>query len=220
VTAPVPSDFTFKDQRTYVHGSSLVESCWEIAAGCGGPAGWSAPRIDATFARMVYANGQYWIADSQEALPPRHRLSAFFRVFDAARSLWLGFEEAPERTIAQRRPTERRIEGCELSAPFSGRCLIDVGTTTVWLENILEANKRLHLMSVAERGVPAVLNAYMRRVPLPATPAAGVAVLDVENVSRKDSGTQIATLSRLRCAAVSAEAFEIAFLLKFGEAAA
>ena len=213
----VRSDFPFKDQRDYVHGSSLGETCWELAQSVIPAGEWDRPRLDATFSRLARTNGTLWVAGTQDDLPPRDRLSSWFRIFDPLRVIWIGFEEDPSSPIERRIPTSRRIEDCRLTGPFAGTCRIDVSSTTVLLENMLEANKRLHLQTVSERGVPAVLNAYMRRAPL--LPGDGFAEISIENMSQREMDGAIATLSRLHCPAVSPDPFEIAFMLKFEGAA-
>jgi hypothetical protein len=212
----VHSDFEFKDDRTYVHGSTLIEWCWRVARDQAGADRWSQPCVDATFTRWVHANGVFWTAEDAKSLPERQRLSALFRVYDARRAVWLGFEEQPEWVVERRVNTTRRIDDCRLLGSFSGSCLIDARSLPVLLENVLEANKRLHLLSVADRGRPAVINAYMRRFPLAPTGRDTPVRLDVENVSCKELGGTIATMNRLICSEVAPEPFEISYMLKFG----
>jgi hypothetical protein len=215
---PVVSDFEFKDDRSYVHGSTLVEWCWKVATEHGGAGAWPRPRVDATFVRWAWANGRFWLGRAQSDLPPRQRLSTLFHLYDVGRHLWLGFEEDRSLPVSRRVRTERRIEDCRLSEPFSGTCQISAATLTVLLENVLEANKRIHLMSVATQPAPSVINAFMRAFPLQPTRDEALVSLKILNTSRRQLGDSVATLARLTCAAIDPEPFEIAYVLRPSEA--
>jgi len=210
------SDFEFKDQRTYVHGSSLVEGAWKAAVSAQ-IGRWVRPRADATFIKPVTTNGHFHLATTKSGLPPADSLAAWFRISEGNESLWVGFVADETVTVNRRVATGRRIVNLTAVGPFAGHCLIGVSSTAELLENLIEANKQIHLTTVAATGVPAVVNAYMRGVPLLPVDGIHETAVAIANLAVRQAGAVTTTLNQITCPALQTDAFEIAYLLRFAE---
>lgn len=214
------TDFEFKDKRTYVHASTLLEELIKLVYGNIYPEEkWEEPKIDAKFHKSVLYNGILKLSENPDALPDYDLANSTFRFSDDNRSVSATFHENENMGIVRSIKTSYSVEDIVLEKDFSGLCKIDCSSRVSLVENIIEANKRIHLLTCKHRSSDVkVINLYMRKFPV-SLPVIGNIdygriLLKIENVSARQRDKSVVTLNSLYFPELEIERFEISFIVE------
>ena len=213
----VKTDFEFKGSRTYVHSSTLMEAlCRIIHAHFHGEEDWDRPSVDAQFHQEIIANGVMTVSEDRESLGGIKSPPAVMRFYDGIKSISAVFVPDPGAKVVRRIDPEYRIEGIALEEEFSGTCRIDGSSRVALVENVIEANKRIHLKTLEGRGTALkVVNLYVKRFPvgLPGSRGGEKLLLKIENQGVRRRGDSVATLNTLKFPEIQGDAFEMCFVV-------
>ncbi len=213
------TDFEFKDKRTYIHASTLLEELTKLVYVNFYPEEeWEAPRIDAKFHKSVLSNGLFKLTEDPVLLTD-DSVNAAFRFYNDDRSISATFHEDEDMGVVRRIKTHYTVEEIVLDKEFSGSCKIDCSSRVLLVENIIEANKRFHMLTFEDRNNDLkVINLYMRKFPisLPANEEIdnGRILLKVENISVRKHDSSVVTLNSLFFPELKMDRLEISYVVE------
>lgn len=210
------TDLEFKDSRNYVHSTTMLETlCGFIYGNIYPEDKWEMPKIDAKFHKEVLCNGKFLIAEDISKLPESGTASADFRFYDATRSIYAAFIEDKGISVTKRIKTNYRIEDIVLEKDFFGTCRIGCADRSAFTENVIEANKRIHLLTLRDKNkVLKVINLYMKKFPAFVPNEAKELLLKIENISVRQREGSIATLNSFYFPDVQSIRFEMAYVVE------
>ena len=209
------TDFEFKDNRNYVHSTTMIEDLCRLIYGNFYPESeWEMHKIDAKFHKEVLCNGKFLIAEDISELPESDTASADFRFYNATRSIYAAFVEDKGASVTKRIKTNYRVEDIVLEKDFSGTCRIGCPDRAAFVENVIEANKRMHLLTLKDKNKSLkVINLYMKKFPAFVPDEAKELLLKIENISVRQREGSLATLNSLYFPNVQSIRFEIAYVV-------
>jgi len=209
------TDFEFKDNRNYVHSTTMIEYLCRLIYGNFYPESeWEMHKIDAKFHKEVLCNGKFLIAEDISELPESDTASADFRFYNATRSIYAAFVEDKGASVTKRIKTNYRVEDIVLEKDFSGTCRIGCPDRAAFVENVIEANKRMHLLTLKDKNKSLkVINLYMKKFPAFVPDEAKELLLKIENISVRQREGSLATLNSLYFPNVQSIRFEIAYVV-------
>lgn len=192
-----PTDLEFKDQRQYIHSTTLVEHLLAVIEASFLPASeWENPVVSARFHRLAKTNGHFLFFDSFP-VNPAQAPAADFRFELGKKSYSVHFlDDGPG--VSKRAPSRLDIRNLRLTGSFAGSAEIGSSDRRTWVESLIEANKQIHLLTLgkAEKR-PQVLNLYMKGLPLINPTAGDTCHIVIENVGVRSHADSVATLNRL-----------------------
>ena len=214
------SDFTFKNGRDYIHSSTLIADAWRLINENRSSFGeWNSVVVDAKFPRISDSNGVYQISENVDKLTDINKASASFCFHDTQRRIYATFMADPSMPVSKRITVQPRIEDITSDGNFSGSGYADCTHLEAMLENVIEINKRLHLMTLSGRGDGLkVMNAYMKRFPILLKPDQNKEMsrvfLEIKNVGARYQDDTVSTLNTLIFPQLNKTRFQIAFLVR------
>ena len=210
------TDFEFKDNRNYVHSTTMIEYLCRLIYGNFYPESeWEMHKIDAKFHKEVLCNGKFLIAEDISELPESDTASADFRFYNATRSIYAAFVEDKGASVTKRIKTNYRVEDIVLENDFSGTCRIGCPDRAAFVENVIEANKRMHLLTLKDKNKSLkVINLYMKKFPAFVPDEAKELLLKIENISVRQREGSLATLNLLYFPDVQSIRFEMAYVVE------
>lgn len=210
------TDFEFKDSRNYVHSTTMLEDLCRLIYGNFYPESeWEMPKIDAKFHKEVLCNGKFLIAEDISELPCSGATSADFRFHDGNRIIYAAFIEDRGVIVTRRIKTNYQVEDIVLEKDFSGTYRIACADRVAFTENVIEANKRMHLLALKDKNKALkVINLYMKKFPAFVPGEAKELFLKIENISVRQREGSIATLNSLYFPDVQSIRFEISYIVE------
>jgi hypothetical protein len=207
----IETDFEFKDDRTYVHSSTICEflSSRVVPSFGMNPPG---TLLDARFHRAVVKNGIMHCQKVRNDSRLRFQVACEFRLVSGVQIFHVYFFEG-EAPVLHRVASNYIIEDLKLLSPYAGSCQIMVSDTRSLLENTIEANKRLHQNTFPQKELK-VMNLYMKGFPLGFVPKRkGKYTLEIRHVGSRVHKDGLATLNSFSFAELDIPAFEMCYLL-------
>jgi len=191
----IKSDFDFKDERRYVHSSTICDEI--INKVC--PTFYIDPKtavLDAKFHRFFNKNGTFLC---QEKPFNEHLIAsavAEFRLKTQNKTMYILLQDDGNE-ILKRTKSNYDVTDVKLLKPYSGSAKIFIDGYTQFFSNIIEANKRIHQMSILNDGAK-VANVYMKKLPLD-IPFNKIdhTIVSVENISIRKHSTGLLTLNKI-----------------------
>jgi len=215
------SDFVFKDERQYVHSSSQVEGLTSlIHSKIWMGQNWKNPKLDARFHSEIKKNGVFRLSENKALLVESESVASSFTFYDSKSCIYAVLTENMNDDILRRVRTNYKIDGIKLNDKFCGSCTIGCQTQKAFIENTIEANKRIHLETLNDRKKTlSVANMYIRRFPA-LFPVDGVKTLkevelQIQNISYRNQDESILTLNSLSFPEEKIDSFELAFIVHF-----
>lgn len=215
------TDFEFKDERQYVHSSSQIEGLISlIHSKIWIGQNWKNPKLDARFHSEIKKNGLFRLSENKALLVESKSASSSFTFYDSKSCIYAVLIENMNDDILRRVRTNYKVNEIKLNDKFSGSCTIGCHTQKAFIENTVEANKRIHLKTLNGRKKKmSVVNMYIRRFPV-FFPAEGVenlkeVVLQIKNISYRNQNDSILTLNSLCFPEEKIDSFEMAFIVHF-----
>jgi len=213
------SNFEFKGSRNYVHSSTLLEDLNKIVyAHFYQENKWQMPKIDAQFHKEILANGLFKLSENITDLKSDKNVPAVFKFYDHQKSISAIFIEQSKMEVDRRIETKYSIKDMVANGDFSCTCEINCSSLKAYIENVIEANKRLHLITLKDKGSNLkILNLYMKNFPA-SFPVDKVkdpnrVLLEIKNISARNRNDSIATLNSFSFPAVDMDPFEIAYVV-------
>ena len=210
------TDFEFKDNRNYVHSTTMLELLIKIIyKNYYAEDLWEMPKIDAKFHKEVLFNGNFVIAEDISEFPETGTASADFRFYDATRSRYAAFIEDKGISVTKRIKTNYRVEDIVLERDFSGTCRIGCEDRAAFIENVIEANKRMHLLTLRDQNKTLkVINLYMKKFPVFVPSEAKELLLKIENINVRQRAGSLATLNSFYFPDMQVVRFEMAYIVE------
>ena len=210
------TDFEFKDSRNYVHSTTMIEDLCGFIYGYIDPEDkWEMPKIDAKFHKEVLCNGKFLITENISELPEGGFASADFRFYDATRSTYAAFIEDKEISVTKRIKTNYRVEDIVLEKDYSGTCRIACSDRVAFTENVIEANKRMHLLTLKDKNKTLkVINLYMKKFPVFVPSESKELLLKIENINVRQREGSLATLNSFHFPDMQFVRFEMAYIVE------
>ena len=211
------TDFEFKDSRNYVNSATLLEQlCRFIYESFYPEDNWEMPQIDAKFHKEVLFNGRFLVSEDNANISEYSSASASFRFYDKGHSIMAVFTEDKEANVVQRIKTSYSVEDIIMERDFSATSKIGCNNRIAFTENIIEANKRVHLLTLKDRGTNLkVINLYMKGFPVyHYIEECDYLLLKIENISVRPRDSSLATLNSLYFPQLQSERFEMAYIVE------
>lgn len=211
------TDFEFKGERKYIHSSTLIETLSAIVDKHFYPReAWALPRVDGQFHREIQTNGILRVAGEGETPDAVGALPARFTFRDGSERFNALFVEEPDRAVNRRIEPVYSVHEIRADGEFAGTCVIDGSHRRALVENIIEANKRLHVMTLLDRGTQLkVANLYVKGFPISLpreqTEHSGSLLLDIRNRSTRHRADSLVTLNTLHFPEMDTGHFEMCF---------
>lgn len=211
------TDFEFKGDRQYVHSSTLIEAVSRIVDTHFLPQEeWFLPRVDGRFHQEIKTNGTLRVTREGEPLPEQGQAPARLRFHDKAESFNVIFLENRARKVRRRISPVYAVHEMTLEGQFAGTCTIDGSNRIAFVENIIEANKRLHVMTLQEEsGDFRIVNLYVKGFPVSFSPVKGQDAcrlkLHIRNTAIRSRADSVVTLNSLHFPQKEMDPFEVCF---------
>lgn len=216
----VKTDFEFKGKRNYVHSSTITEMLCNLVHTHFHPEReWEKPKVDAQFHKEVTSNGVIMLSEDRGQVTGEESPSAFLRFYDGKRSISAAlFQVQNAKVVRHITDPEYGIEGLTPEGEFSGTCHIDCSNRVALVENVIEANKRFHLLTLERKGTRLkVVNLYVKRFPvglsIMGSGGGGQVLLKIQNQGVRRQGDSVATLNTLQFPNIQEDVFEICFVV-------
>lgn len=203
------TNFTYKGSRTYIHSSSLSELvAEEIVPALGLKL--KDVKLDAQFHHVATKNGAIYCheeAHSDLDTAADFRLAALGKIF------YCYFVE--EGRAAEKSPNPQyTIENFECTSAYAGTCMIDTSTSLALLENVIEANKRLHLLAAPGKEMK-VSNLYMKKFPFEVVDkSAKLSELKIRHIGLRHHKNGIATINELFFTHIPKSTFQMCYYVE------
>lgn len=211
------TDFEFKDSRKYVNSATMLECLYRLVSEnyCNEEK-WEMPKVDAKFHKEVFCNGRFLLFSDDPDHSEYSSASANFRVYDNNFSIKAVFIEDSGIDVVQRIKTNYSVEDITMERDFSATCKIGCNNRIAFTENIIEANKMVHLQTLNDRGKNLkVINLYMKGVPVyHALKNCDYLLLKIENISARQRGNSVVTLNSLSFPQLHTQPFEISYIVE------
>jgi hypothetical protein len=211
------TDFEFKNERSYVHSTTMIEEVSRLVFNeiCSSIT-WNLPKIDAKFHRIIESNGTFIITDNTSLFTHCIEPSAEFKIYDINNSMNAFFIEDNKMIVVRKVRTEYSVENINFEGNFSGTCTINCSSRQVMTENIIEANKRFHQLSLEDKGSLKIVNLYLRRLPLDLPRSVALSrshlILKIQNIGARERDNSIATLNSLYFPELKSDRFELSYV--------
>ena len=219
MTEKLDTDFEFKNKRNYVHSTTFIEKfCKTIYATHIAEHNWHKPIVNAQFHRKLSSNGYYQIINDIDTDASDEPISASLNLEDREKNISAIFVEEKHKTITKQIHTDYSIQNIRLDKEFYGESIIRCKDWVGVLENIIEVNKRIHLMTLESRNrVLSVVNLYVKRIPV-YMPTKNENTIDpiklnIENIGVQYRKGSVATLNALYFTGFEDDRFEISFVV-------
>ena len=143
-------------------------------------------------------------------------VSADFRFYDGIHNITAVFVANEEANVVRRIKTSYSIRDVVLEKDFSGTCKIGCPNRAAFTENIIEANKRIHLLTLKDKKTDLkVINLYMKRFPVYLSiENYDYILLKIENISVRLRDGILATLNSLYFPQLQSERFEMVYTVE------
>lgn len=211
------SDFEFKDDRDYVHSSTMLEGLSRLIYEHFIPEDvWEKPIVDAKFHNPILFNGKFLISEDSSRFSENISVSADFRFYDGKHNITAVFIEDKGGNVVRRIKTNYSVEDIIIGRNFSGTCKIACPNRAAFTENIIEANKRIHLLTLKDKGTDLkIINLYMKRFPVyRSIENYDYILLKIENIGVRPRDDSLATLNSLYFPQLQLERFEMAYIVE------
>ena len=211
------SNFEYKNERKYVHSTTMISALRTIVHNSYYPEPeWEMTMIDARFHKQVHCNGDFYISEKRSDLDTIGEVAAEFRYYDKEHDISAVFVEQKDAMITNRVNVDYSVEGVVMDGDFSGTCIIDCSSTSNMVENIIEANKKIHQMTLKDKDNLQVVNLYMKKVPVSLSAFSisntQTVALKIENVGARIRDDSIATLNTLSFPGEKMSSFEMSYI--------
>lgn len=211
------TDFEFKDSRNYVHSTTMLECLYRlISENYYNDEKWEMPKVDAKFHKEVFFNGRFWLFYDDPDLSEYSSASANFRFYDKSFSIKAIFIEDRGIDVVRRIKTDYSVEDITMERDYSATCKIGCNNRIAFTENIIEANKKVHLQTLNDRGNNLkVINLYMKGAPVyHALQNCDYLLLKIENISARQRGNSVVTLNSLSFPQLHTDPFEVSYIVE------
>ncbi len=211
------TEFEFKDSRHYVHSTTMLECLYRLVSeNYYNEEKWEMPKVDAKFHKEVFFNGRFLLFSDEPDLSEYGAASANFRFYDKSFNIKAIFIEDRGIDVAQRIKTNYSVEDIVMERDFTATCKIGCNSRIAFTENIIEANKKVHLLTLNNRGKNLkVINLYMKGVPVShASKNCDYLLLKIVNMSARQRGNSVVTLNSLSFHELHTEPFEISYIVE------
>ena len=191
----VSTDFSFMDERNYVHGTTLLTAMLDLLEKeAQGPV--HLRRIK--FQKEIHTNCQI-IVSRDAALASQFKEVPCFMTCEVAGEPWVELlHETKERPVTARFKSAYRISDLNGDDKFGGTCRVECADRAEIIRTLVEANKRLHVASLPSgTSSPKVRMGYIEDWKVPAVGARLDSSLAVQNVIAKETSIGVTTLNRL-----------------------
>lgn len=211
------TNFEYKNDRDYVHSTTMIHALSKIIHNSFYPGKeWEVPMIDAKFHKPVHCNGEFFISEKRSDLD-KIAAAAEFSYYDTKHAISAVFVEDKDTRVVNRIKTDYSVEDLVVEGDFSGTCRIGCPNTNAMIENIIEANKIIHQITLKDKDSLRVVNLYIKKLPvfLPASgmPDSGKAQLKIKNIGARTRDDSVATLNSLSFPEICMDSFELSYVV-------
>lgn len=203
--------FACKDERSYIHSSTMCAFLGESVAPALGlqTAG---VQMDAQFYRVATKNGVMRCQEAPSDMRSNPAVAAEFRLVSDAGIFYVYFIEG-EAQVVTRVNAKYEISDFISEAPFSGSFRIGAANLLSIFENIIEANKRLHMATLHDNTIK-VINLYMKKFPLGFLYAQkGMLSLNVRHLGSRTHNDGIATINEFSFEELNIPPFQMCYFV-------
>lgn len=206
----IPTDFSYKGDRTYVHSTTMGEF---LSARVCPQLGLKATEVllDAQFHRVVTKNGVMRCLDAPNQLCTHAEIAAEFRLVSGAKTYHVYFIE-DDKPVESRIDPKYEIEDWQNPTPFEGTCRINISSTRAFFENTIEANKRLHQAAYANKLVK-ITNLYMKKVPLGIRSDDRLYTLKIRHLGARTHNDGLTTLNKFSFVGMDIPEFQMCYFV-------
>ena len=204
------TDFKFKDERCYVHSTSLMEGLWNNVF----------PQldmdpcdflVDAKFHKLINSNG-YFLIEKGNNIANIEQYSASFKIFNQSSLRYIYFKDEGIK-ILDTEISNITILNYQTNNKFSGKAIIKAYSLKEFIGNIVDLNKKIHLDSVIKKKVK-VINLYMKNIPALKEYNKNYIEIDIENVSIRNSDIGLVTLNKVNFKDFAAAPMFISYVMQ------
>ena len=212
------TDFEFKGERDYVHSTTMLEELTRLVYKNFYSEGeWEKSKIDAKFHKPVLFNGKFQISENRDELLEGNIASADFKFYDNKHKIEAQFVEDKNNKVTKSIKTNYSVEDVVVKSDFSGICRINCSSRTAMVENVIEANKRIHQITLNDKSNFKVINLYMKKFPVSLPifrlPNSDKILLKIENIGIRHRDDSVATLNSLYFPELKTDRFELSYIV-------
>ena len=205
------TNFTFKGSRKYIHSTSLCDFIVRGWCNFSGDELTNAS-ISIDIHEEARTNGKLIYFDSKQSIKEIGATCESEVLINEKVASYCYFIEEHSFPAKEDSPSYD-LSNFEIQSDFSGSCMLTVDSSLMLLENVVEANKRIHLMCL-DAGDYNVLNIYMKNFPFSILKLGGKQRLHVENRRKRPQMGGVATISDFWFELEPKKRFQISFYVR------
>ena len=209
------TSFDFVNDRSYVHSSTIIENiCKHVEPFFQKERDYPV-LMDIQFKQELKSNAKIVIFEKSQDISKIKNLSVDCKIYSEKLTLYIYLLEEKKSDVIFNTSLDYSIKEIKIDGNYSGSCVISGQSSIRLISNIIEANKLIHKLTYAKNEKLKIINLYMKKFPVNILRKNLTEVkilisnLNISNYHRND-----ATLNKIDLVDVSAQGFEIAFLVK------
>lgn len=206
--------FTFINNRTYVHSSSIIEYIWLSAKSYFSSYGKQYIFIDIRFHQVLTSNAKLIVFDKYQDYSKVSLLVSEGVLYTNDTKLYFYLFKDEANIIINNEYVEYSVQ-MDTNKNYGGSCVIGIIDIPSYIRNTIEANKRAHIMTFHNNKKLEIINLYMKKLPIN-IPYNNFDKINmhIENIGIRGHNNDIATLNKIKIVEFDGMQFDVAFLVK------
>lgn len=205
------TDFELKGKRMYVHSPTLCAYVCETFLQKLNFNGLNTC-IDAAFHTPITHNGTMLLRDVKLEQKECH-YAAEFKLHSGGETAYVYFKEQ-DIPVHRRVASSYAVRHFESTGELAATCMVKCDSIKCFMDNLVEANKRIHQVAFSGKRVK-VVNVYMKRVPVIFPEGIDWVQLDIQNIGSRTQGSSMITLNRIVINDFQCTPFEMSYLVEW-----
>jgi len=206
--------FSYTNNRTYVHSSSIIECIWLSVKSYFSSYSNQYIFIDIRFHQILTSNAKIIVFDTYQDYSKDSLLASEGVLYTNDTKLYFYLFKNEVDIIINNEYFDYSVQ-IDANKNYGGSCLIGAIDIPSYLKNVIEANKKAHLLTFNSNKKLTILNLYMKKFPIN-TPYNNVEKINlhIENFGVKEHIKDIVTLNKIKIVEFDDIQFDIAYLVK------
>ena len=206
--------FTYINNRTYVHSSSIIEYIWLSVKSYFSSYSKQYIFIDIRFHQVLTSNAKIIVFDKYQDYSKDSLLVSEGVLYTNDTKLYFYLFKDEVSAVISNEYFEYSVQ-IDTNENYGGSCAIGIIDIPSYIRNTIEANKRVHILTLHNNEKLEIINLYMKKFPIniPYNNFDKIN-LHIENFSIRGHNNDIATLNKIKIVEFDGMQFDVAFLVK------
>jgi len=209
-------EFNYINDRNYVHSSSIIQCIWLNIESYFHSYDGQGIFMDIRFHHILNSNAKLIVFDEHQNFLEKDHISSEGVVYTEGMKLYFYLFEDTNSKVVKSNNFKYCVD-VNCAGDYEGVCIIGTDDIDSYISNIIEANKRVHKITLCEKSKIEVVNLYMKKIPiLCLDEGLKLTTITIKNLGVREHGDGVATLNKIKFHDFSGLQFDVAFFVKEG----